>query len=70
MTIKVKATKRGYYGGRLYDAGATFTVADREAIGNWMTPVVEDVKAPKQSKGKKDEPAAEVTEAPEADDLA
>lgn len=67
MTIKVKATKRGFYGGRIYSAGEEFSVAAKGDIGSWMSPVTEELKAPKQSKGKKEEPAAEVTE---ADDLA
>ncbi len=70
MTIKVKATKRGYYGGRVYLAGEEFSVAAKGDIGSWMSPIVEELKAPKPHKGggKKDEP--QVTQSAEADDLA
>lgn len=70
MTIKVKATQRGFYGGRLYSAGDEFSVAAKGDIGSWMSPVVEELKAPKPHKGggKRDEP--QVTHSAEADDLA
>ncbi len=69
MTIKVKATGKGYYGGRVYSAGAEFSVESKAQIGSWMAVVTEEIKAPKPQKGgKKDEP--QVTQSAETDDLA
>lgn len=71
MTIKVKATRKGYYGGRVYSAGQEFTVAAKGDIGSWMVAVTEELKAPKSHKGgggKKEELAA--VESPQTDDLA
>lgn len=69
MTIKVKAIKRGYYGGRVYKAGDEFTVKAKGDIGSWMSPVTEEVKAPPQKGGGKKE-EAKVPQLPQTDDLA
>jgi len=54
MSIKVRATTRGYYGGRVYQAGEEFEVEDRKHVGSWMDPAVEEKAAPKaESKGGK-----------------
>lgn len=65
MSIKVRATTRGYYGGRIYEAGDVFEVQAKNHIGSWMDPQVEEVKAPKaeakggKGKGKSTESSAE-----------
>ena len=50
MTVKVKATARGYYGGKLREPGEEFAVASKEDIGSWM-------QAPKPPRGQKAEKA-------------
>lgn len=54
MSIKVRATTRGYYGGRIYEAGDVFEVEAKKDIGSWMDPNVEELKAPEpETKGNK-----------------
>lgn len=54
MSIKVRATTRGYYGGQIREAGEEFEVEDRKHVGSWMDPAVEEKAAPKaESKGGK-----------------
>lgn len=42
MSIKVRATTRGYYGGVVRQAGDEFEVETKEHIGSWMDPAVEE----------------------------
>ena len=37
--MKVKATKRGYYGSAIRDPGDQFEIASKEELGSWMEPV-------------------------------
>lgn len=54
MSIKVRATTRGYYGGVVRQAGDEFEVETKEHVGSWMDPQVEELKAPKaEGKGGK-----------------
>lgn len=63
MSIKVRATTRGYYGGVVREAGDVFEVETKEHVGSWMDPQVEEVKAPKaESKGGKGGKKAAATE--------
>lgn len=71
MSIKVRATTRGYYGGQIREAGDEFEVEDRKHVGSWMDPAVEEKAAPKAEtkdgkKGSKakggDAPAEEATD--------
>ena len=36
MKIKVKATEKGFYGGRIRNEDEVFEVASKKAIGKWM----------------------------------
>lgn len=58
MSIKVRATTRGYYGGVVREAGDEFEVETKEHVGSWMDVAVEEkgpAKAPaKGGKGKAD----------------
>jgi hypothetical protein len=42
MSIKVRATTRGYYGGVVREAGDVFEVETKEHVGSWMDPAVEE----------------------------
>lgn len=37
--MKVKATQRGYYGGRIHEAGDEFEIVSHDDLGVWMDPV-------------------------------
>lgn len=59
MSIKVRATTRGYYGGRVYEAGEEFEIADRKQVGSWMDVAVEEkgpAKAPSKGGKKAEQP--------------
>lgn len=73
MSIKVRATTRGYYGGQIREAGDVFEVETKEHVGSWMDPAVEEKSAPKaEPKGGKNGSKAKGGDAPagEATDLA
>lgn len=36
MSIKVRATQLGYFGGVLREEGSEFEVSSKEDLGNWM----------------------------------
>lgn len=58
MTIKVRAIAKGFYGGRVREAGDVFEVNAKQDIGSWMDPAVEErkpAKGGKKSEGEKPE---------------
>lgn len=59
MSIKVRATTRGYYGGQVREAGDEFEVTDRKHVGSWMDVAVEEkgpAKAPAKGGKKAEQP--------------
>lgn len=78
---KVVATERGYFGGEIREAGASFPVPDGTKLGKWMKPAgasveveakaetVEDGGKPAKGKGK-GKAKAETVEAPTAQPFA
>jgi len=37
--IPVRATRRGYFGGVLFEEGDRFVIPDDKALGSWMAPI-------------------------------
>lgn len=68
MTIKVQATKKGFYAGRVIQSGEIFEVNSKEEIGSWMSTMADEIKAPKAAKAPKAEKAAEGAKATEQGD--
>lgn len=64
MTIKVQAIKKGFYAGRVIQAGEIFEVNAKEDIGSWMSTMADEIKAPKAAKPAKGAKAPEQGDEP------
>ena len=53
MSIRVRATKKGYFGYTLHDVGSVFEIPDKSCLGSWME-IISDPK-PKSEESKKEE---------------
>ena len=46
--MKVKAIKKGFYGGKLQLPGVEFSIRDKSQLGTWMVEIKQKPKAKKQ----------------------
>lgn len=56
--MKVEATKKGFFGGKIQREGAEFAIEGKEQLGSWMRIIEEPEKKkpkPKKAKVKKEE---------------
>jgi hypothetical protein len=48
MSIKVEATKKGYFGYTLHDVGSVFEIPDESCLGSWMKIIPDPEQTPKK----------------------
>ena len=53
MSIRVKATKTGYFGYRLLHEGDEFEIPDKSCLGSWMEIIPDPKPKPEESKKEK-----------------